>query len=58
MLSMKDYQDNTKLQEVWDRLVLLLITEPRAGWEQEFAKIIRREIERLALLSNGGENDD
>ncbi len=55
---MKDYQDNTKLQEVWDRLVLLLITEPRAGWEQEFAKIIRREIERLALLSNGGENDD
>jgi hypothetical protein len=54
---MKCHQNNSKLQEIWDRLVLLLITEPRAGWEREFQQIIRREIERLALLSNGEEND-
>jgi hypothetical protein len=35
--------------EIWDRLVLLLITQPRGGWEPEFEEITRREIERLAI---------
>jgi hypothetical protein len=38
-----------KLRETWDRLVLLLIVEPRKGWEREFYEITRREIERLAI---------
>ena len=37
-----------KQQEMWDRLVLLLISRPRDGWETEFRAITRREIERLA----------
>ena len=36
-------------RETWDRLVLLLITEPREGWEQEFREITRREVERLGI---------
>ncbi|MDP9476415.1 MAG: hypothetical protein M3R38_12165 [Actinomycetota bacterium] len=39
---------NARLRETWDRLVLLLIAEPREGWEREFREITRREIERLA----------
>ena len=54
---MKSYQNNAEFQEIWDRLVLLLITQPRKGWEREFAEITRREIERLALLG-GVEEDD
>jgi hypothetical protein len=57
MLLMKGYPNNAKLQEIWDRLVLLLITEPRKGWEREFAEITRREVERLALLSDGEESN-
>lgn len=49
---------NNESQEIWDRLVLLLITEPRTGWEREFQQITRREIERLALLSNVEEDDE
>ena len=37
-----------ELRETWDRLVLLLIAQPREGWEPEFEEITRREIERLA----------
>ena len=39
---------DNKLRETWDRLVLLLITQPREGWEPEFEEITRREIARLA----------
>lgn len=35
-------------REMWDRLALLLIAQPREGWESEFEDITRREIERLA----------
>jgi hypothetical protein len=35
-------------REMWDRLVLLLIAQPREGWQPEFEEITRREIERLA----------
>jgi hypothetical protein len=38
-----------RLRETWDRLVLLLISRPREGWEPEFEEITRREIERLAV---------
>jgi hypothetical protein len=40
---------DTKLRETWDRLVLLLIAQPREGWEPEFEEITRREVERLAI---------
>jgi hypothetical protein len=45
---MESAADN-KLRETWDRLVLLLITQPLEGWEPEFEEITRREIERLAV---------
>ena len=38
-----------RLSETWDRLVLLLIAQPREGWDTEFEEIARREIERLAV---------
>ena len=42
-------------REILDRLALLLIAHPREGWEAEFEEITRREVERLALPSEGGE---
>jgi hypothetical protein len=47
-----------KLRETWDRLVLLLITQPCEGWEREFEEITRREIERLAAPAAEGERDE
>ncbi len=47
-----------KLSEVWDRLVLLLITRPLEGWEPEFEEITRREIERLAVPTGEQERDE
>jgi hypothetical protein len=44
---------DNKLCETWDRLVLLLIAQPREGWEPEFEEITRREIERLAVPVGG-----
>jgi hypothetical protein len=49
---------NNKLRETWDRLVLLLITQPREGWESEFEEITRREIERLAAMAAVSEPDE
>ena len=37
-----------KQREIWDRLVLLLISRPLEGWETEFRAITHREVERLA----------
>lgn len=34
--------------ETLDRLVLLLASRPRPGWENLFEEITRREVERLA----------
>lgn len=53
---MEGTTDN-KLRETWDRLVLLLITQPREGWEPEFKEITRREIERLAVPAEGQDRD-
>ena len=49
---------NTKLRETWDRLVLLLIAQPREGWEPEFEEITRREIERLAVPAGESGRDE
>jgi NADPH-dependent 2,4-dienoyl-CoA reductase/sulfur reductase-like enzyme len=39
------------IRETWDHLVLLLIAQPREGWEPEFEEITRREIKRLAVAT-------
>ncbi len=49
---------DAKLRETWDRLVLLLITKPRKGWEREFHEITRREVERLELPNSESESDE
>ena len=49
---------DTKLRETWDRLILLLIAQPREGWELEFEELTRREIERLAVPAGVGERDE
>ena len=49
---------DSKLRETWDRLVLLLITQPRKGWEPEFEEITRREIERLAVPAGESRRDE
>ena len=54
---MEDVTEN-KLRETWDRLVLLLIAQPREGWELEFEAITRREIKRLAFPGAKGKGDE
>jgi hypothetical protein len=54
---MEDVVDN-RFRETWDRLVLLLIAQPREGWEPEFEEITRREIERLAIPVGEQERDE
>lgn len=49
---------NNELREACDRLVLLLIAQPREGWEPEFEEITRREIERLAIPTDGQGHDE
>jgi hypothetical protein len=44
--------------EMWDRLVLLLIACPREGWEPEFEEITSREIGRIGVLLEGGDEDE
>jgi hypothetical protein len=48
---------DTRLRETFDRLVLLLIAQPREGWEPKFEEITRREIERLAVPVSEEERD-
>jgi hypothetical protein len=48
---------STDRREICDRLVLLLIAQPREGWESEFEEITRREIERLAVPANESGRD-
>jgi NADPH-dependent 2,4-dienoyl-CoA reductase/sulfur reductase-like enzyme len=45
-------------REICDRLVLLLIAQPREGWEPEYEEITRREIERLAFPGAKGKGDE
>jgi hypothetical protein len=49
---------NTDHRETYDRLVLLLISQPREGHENQFEEIVHREIERLAVLAGeSGRNE-
>jgi NADPH-dependent 2,4-dienoyl-CoA reductase/sulfur reductase-like enzyme len=48
-LCMAESASGNDFRETWDRLVLLLIAQPREGWEPEFEEITRREVERLAI---------
>jgi hypothetical protein len=47
-----------RLRETSERLALLLIAQPREGWEQEFEELIRREVERLAVPTSEGGRDE
>jgi hypothetical protein len=47
-----------RLQETWDRLVILLAARPRGGWEREFAEIARREADRLRVPDREPEDTD
>ncbi len=44
-----DTATDSRYRETSERLALLLIAQPREGWEEEFEELIRREVERLAL---------
>jgi hypothetical protein len=52
-----DATTDSKLRETFDRLVLLLISTPREGYESEFKDITRREITRLAVPAAEQERD-
>jgi hypothetical protein len=47
-----------RLRETSERLALLLIAQPREGWEDEFEELIRREVERLAVPAGEQERDE
>jgi hypothetical protein len=40
---------DSKYRETSERLALLLIAQPKKGWEEEFEELVRREVERLAV---------
>jgi hypothetical protein len=58
LVCMSESVADNRLRETWDRLVMLLITQPREGWELEFEAITRREIERLAFPGAKGKGDE
>ena len=58
VVCMSESVADNRLRETWDRLVLLLIAQPREGWESEFAEITRREIDRLAVPQDAQGDDD
>ena len=41
---------HTRDREDWDRLLLLLVSEPRPGWEHEYEELTRREVARLRVI--------
>jgi hypothetical protein len=49
---------DSNLGEKWDRLLLLLVAQPREGWEAHFEELICRELERLAIPAHGSERDE
>ena len=55
---MAESASGNNIWQTWDRLVLLLIAQPREGWESEYEEIIRREIERLAIPAGEQERDE
>jgi hypothetical protein len=53
-----DTATDNGFRETSERLALLLIAQPREGWESEFEELIRRELERLAVQANGSERHE
>jgi septum formation topological specificity factor MinE len=53
-----DAASGNSASETQDRLALLLIAQPREGWEREFQELIRREIERLAVPADESGRDE
>jgi hypothetical protein len=49
---------DSNLAEKWDRLLLLLVTQPRDGWEAQFEELISRELERLTVPAYGSEREE
>jgi hypothetical protein len=49
---------DNKFRETSERLALLLIAQPREGWEEEFEELIRREVERLAVPAGESGRDE
>ena len=47
-----------RLRETSERLALLLVAQPRKGWETEFEELIRRELERLAVPIGASGTDE
>ena len=47
-----------RLRETSERLALLLIAQPREGWDEEYEELVRREIERLAVPTCDQERDE
>ena len=53
-----DTATDSRYRETSERLALLLIAQPREGWEDEFEELIRREVERLAVPVGEQERDE
>lgn len=49
-------RNNTEREDL-DRLLLLVLSEPKPGWEREFEELIRREVDRLRVPDTGPERD-
>ncbi len=54
---MSTHTKDGELQEVWNRLVLLLIALACNGWEHELRETTCREIERFAAWEDERERD-
>jgi len=53
-----DTATDSRYRETSERLALLLIAQPREGWEDEFEELIHREIERLVIPAGESERDE
>ncbi len=53
-----DTATDSKYRETSERLALLLIAQPREGWEEEFEELVRREVERLTVPPDTGGCDE
>jgi hypothetical protein len=49
---------DSRYRETSERLALLLIAQPRGGWEEEFEELIRREVERLTIPAGESGRDE
>jgi hypothetical protein len=51
-------QKHDRLRENLDRVLLLLASEPRPGFEAEFEELARREVDRLLRPESEDEGAD